>query len=58
MTETAMNRVAAARARSTIQEKPSSDLVKIGQQIKVMLNNLINYKVASPVVGDILIEDK
>ncbi|KAG1045146.1 hypothetical protein G6F43_011332 [Rhizopus delemar] len=34
--------------------KPPSDLVKLGQQMKLMLNNLISYKIPSPVVCGIL----
>lgn len=38
--------------------KPPSDFVKLGQQMKVMLNNLINYQVVAPVVCGILVEGK
>ncbi|CAO3699003.1 unnamed protein product [Rhizopus stolonifer] len=38
--------------------KPPSDLVKLGQQMKVMLNNLISHKVTDPIVCDILVKGK
>ncbi|RCH90099.1 hypothetical protein CU098_006699, partial [Rhizopus stolonifer] len=38
--------------------KPPSDLVKLGQQMKVMLNNLISYKIPSSAVCGILVEGK
>lgn len=38
--------------------KPPSDLVKLGQQMKVMINNLIAHKISSPAVCGILVEGK
>ncbi|EIE79722.1 hypothetical protein RO3G_04427 [Rhizopus delemar RA 99-880] len=38
--------------------KPPSDLVKLGQQMKLMLNNLISNKIPSSVVCGILVEGK
>lgn len=50
--------IAEIKPPRTISGKPPSDLVKINQQIKVMLKNLVRHKVASPVVGGILFEGK
>ncbi|KAI7893519.1 uncharacterized protein EV154DRAFT_479271 [Mucor mucedo] len=36
--------------------RPPSDLVKLGQQMKVMLNNLVIYRIDPPTVCGILVE--
>ncbi|CAO3648688.1 unnamed protein product [Mucor hiemalis] len=50
--------IAEVKPPEASSEKPSSDLVKLWQQKKVMLNNLITYKISSPVVCGILMEGK
>ncbi|KAG1057487.1 hypothetical protein G6F43_000686 [Rhizopus delemar] len=50
--------IAKVKPTSANPGKPPSDLVKLGQQMKVMLNNLISYKISSSVVCGILVEGK
>ncbi|KAI7861271.1 hypothetical protein BDF14DRAFT_2000049 [Spinellus fusiger] len=50
--------VAEFKPVGTHSGKPPSDLVKLGQQMKTMLNDLISHKVGNPVVCGILVQGK
>ncbi|CAO3673182.1 unnamed protein product [Rhizopus stolonifer] len=50
--------VAEVKPTGVSSGKPPSDLVKLGQQMKVMLNNLISHKIPSPITCGILVEGK
>lgn len=50
--------IAEVKPASAGSRRPPSDLVKPGQQMEVLLNNLINYQVYSPTVCGILVEGK
>lgn len=50
--------IAEVKPTESSSRKPPSDLVKLGQQMKLMLNNLVSYKIPNPVVCGILVEGK
>ncbi|GAA5810219.1 hypothetical protein MFLAVUS_003638 [Mucor flavus] len=50
--------IAEVKPTCASSERLPSDLVKLGQQMKVMLDNVVNYRVGSPKVCGILVEGK
>ncbi|KAL9538498.1 hypothetical protein MBANPS3_010889 [Mucor bainieri] len=44
------------KPRSNLSSSPPSDFVKLGQQMKIMINRLVAHHIPNPVVGSLLVE--